>query len=420
MAYVIIGNSAAAIGAVEGIRKVDRETPITLVSSEPYHTYSRPLISYYLAGKVEESLMVYRKKDFYEKNGVKAILGCRAEALDVEKKSVKLANGQKLPYEKLLIATGGKPFIPPIAGLDKKNVKTFIKLDDVKEIDALVSRGSKVIILGAGLIGLKAAEALAEIGAEVVVVELAEYILSSILDEDAAKIVQKHLENKGIKFELGTTIEKVLGDEEVRAVELKNGSTYTCDLTIVAIGVRPNLELVEGTPVTTEAGIVVNDSMETNIPGIYAAGDVTQGYDMTYGEKRVLPILPNAYKQGETAGINMAGGNAKWAEGFAFNSISFFGLPMTTAGIVNPREEGYQELEKCEPENNLYKKLVLKDGKLVGHISLNCIERSGILTSFIREKVDITNIAEKLLNENGLIVLEEELRHRKLVGGGAA
>ncbi|KKM10197.1 pyridine nucleotide-disulfide oxidoreductase [Clostridiales bacterium PH28_bin88] len=421
MRYVIIGNSAAAVGAVEGIRRVDEENPITLISDEPYHTYSRPLISYYLAGKVTEGQMLYRQQDFYEKNKVEAMLGRRAAGIDVEGREVRLADGFCVPYDRLLIATGGKPFVPPLEGLDKENVFTFLKLGDVKKIKEVAAAGSRVVIIGAGLIGLKAAEALALMDVEITVVELANRVLSAILDEEAAGIVQGQMETRGIKFEMETTVERVLGEEKVTGAVLKNGKQVPCDFLVVAIGVVPNTEVAQGTPIKVNRGIVVDERMQTSVTGIYAAGDVSEGFDTVYGAHRVLPILPNAYRQGETAGMNMAGSAASYPGGFAMNSIGFFGLPMTTAGIIKPETPGFEVLVNSEPENQSYKKVVLKDNMVVGFISLNKIDRSGILTGLIRDRVDVERFKNYLVADDfGYLHFPPELRKARLLEGGLA
>ncbi|MBS4026472.1 MAG: NAD(P)/FAD-dependent oxidoreductase, partial [Clostridia bacterium] len=310
MHYVIIGNSVAAAGAIEGIRQVDQEGMITLFSDEPYHIYSRPLISYYLADKVTGEQMKYRPEDFYRKNKVTACLGEKITLVEPDKSQVVLARGEKVAYDKLLIATGGKPFIPPIEGLDKENVHTFLKWEEVKKIKEKIVGGKKqVVILGAGLIGLKAAEGLSGAGCQVTVVDLADRVLSAILDKQAAAVVQQHLEEHRLKFCLENTVSEVLGDQGVTWVVLKDGTQLPCDLLIVAIGVMPNVDVLGAeSKMEINRGILVNQQMETNITGIYAAGDVAEGLERLSQERRVLPILPNAYRQGEVAGINMAGG----------------------------------------------------------------------------------------------------------------
>ncbi|GAW92008.1 NAD(P)/FAD-dependent oxidoreductase [Calderihabitans maritimus] len=421
MHYVIIGNSAAGIGAVEGIRKVDSDNPITIISDEPYHTYSRPLISYYLAGKVSKEKMIYRKKEFYNQNRVEPLLGIKATKIDVTGKRVELENGEAVSYDRLLIATGSKPFVPPVDGLDKERVFTFLKLDDVEKIKEVARPGAKAVIIGAGLIGLKAAEALGLLGVQVTVVELADRVLSAILDGEAAAIVQQHLERQGICFELNTTAQKIHGEKQVTGVTLQNGKELTCDFLIIAIGVRPNIDLVEGTPVKVDRGIIVNEKMQTNVADIYAAGDVAQGFDIVYGQQRLIPILPGAYKQGETAGLNMAGKEVTYPGGFAMNSIGFFGLPMITAGIVNPEGEGYEVITLSQPEHQNYKKIILKEDRLVGFICLNKVDRAGILTSLINDQINVGPFKEALIREDfGYIYFPESVRKSRMLSGGVA
>jgi len=419
MKYVIVGNSAAAIGAVEGIRKVDKDSPITLISDEPYHTYSRPLISYYLAGKVSQEKMYYRNEDFYQVNKVETILGVKAEGLDAAEKVVTLLNGQKVGYDKLLIATGGKPFVPPNLILQKSGMYSFIKLDDVKEIEKIAKSGSKTVIIGAGLIGLKAAEGLAKLGVDITVVELANRVLSAILDEEAAAFVQDNLEEHGIKFELNTTADKILGEDKVSGVVLQNGKELECDFLIVAIGVVPNTDLVKGSEVKLNRGIVVDEHMETNVPGVYAAGDVSEGYDTIYKQQRVLPILPNAYRQGENAGKNMAGAESVYAGGFAMNSIGFFDYPMITAGIIKPEGDEFESLVQSDPACKSYKKIVLRQDVIVGFIYLNKVDRAGIITGLISDQVNVSTFKQALLEDDfGYIDFPVEERKVRMLKGG--
>ncbi|MFW5991849.1 MAG: NAD(P)/FAD-dependent oxidoreductase [Halanaerobiaceae bacterium] len=407
MEYLIIGNSAAGIGGVEGIRKCDPGGEIRIISREPYHTYSRPLISYYLAGGVDIEKMKYRPDDFYENNRVDVILNKEVVGLNTDDKKVILENDETYNYDRLLIAAGGSPFIPPIEGTSKNNVYTFLELDDAKEIkkaiDSLTFKGydsGKVIILGAGLIGLKAAEALTKLGLEVSVVELADRILSTILDKEAAAIIQSHLEERGINFYLSDTIKEFIGGREAVGAILKSGTTINCDLAVIAVGVRPNTSLVKDMEIAVNRGILVNDKLETSIEDVYAAGDVCEGYDMLRREKSVIPIWPGAYKEGYTAGQNMAGSKKVYKEGFARNSIGFFGLPMITAGLINPDGNNgtYDVFTEKSIEDKSYRKIIISRNKLMGFIYLNNIDRAGILTGLIKEQKDIRNIKEKILS----------------------
>lgn len=419
MNYVIIGNSAAAIGAVEGIRQVDREGRITVISDEKYHTYSRPLISYWLAGKVSEENMVYRNKNFYEVNSVTPVLGVKAAKIDFAAQKVALEDGTDISYDKLLIATGGKPIVPPMEGLDKKGIFSFIKFDDVKEIKEELTAGKKkAVVIGAGLIGLKAAEALNKSGVEVTVVELANRILPAILDEEAGAMVQEYLEKNGVKFALDNTVSRILGDNQVNGVVLQDGTELACDMLVVAIGVSPNTDLAKDSEVQINRGIVVNEKMESSVAGIYAAGDVSEGFDIIYGTNRVLPLLPNAYMQGEVAGRNMAGADTVFAGGLAMNAIGFGDLPMLTAGIIKPDSDQYEVVAKADPAKKVYRKVILKDGCIVGYICLNEVDRAGIMTGLIKDKVNVSAYKDKLLCPDfGYIDFPIDYRKSRLSGG---
>ncbi|WP_026487409.1 NAD(P)/FAD-dependent oxidoreductase [Caldanaerobius polysaccharolyticus] len=417
MRYVIIGNSAAAVGAIESIRKYDKDNEIMVISEEPYHVYSRPLISYFLGNKVEKDRMIYREQDFYQKNKVTTVLGCKATKVDTRAKEVLLEDGKKVGFDRLLVATGGKPFIPSVKGLDKENIHTFVKMDDAIRLKESAKPGSKAVVVGGGLIGFKASEGLRDLGVDVTVVELADRVLSAILDVQGGLMVQKRLERFGIHVITQNTVEEVVGDRKVKGVILKDGKMLECDNLIIAIGVVPNKEVVEGTDVAVNRGIIVDRHMMTNIPGIYAAGDVAEAYDMLAQQNRVIPIWPNAYMQGEVAGANMAGCDMIYDGSFAMNSIGFEDVHMITAGVINPPSEDYEVLVKADEQNTVYKKLVLKDNRLVGFIEIGKIDRAGIYTNLIKEKVDVSSFKDKLLKDDfGYVDLPKKYRKQKMLG----
>jgi len=420
MKYLIVGNSAAAIGAVEGIRRVDAAGEITLLAAEPYHTYSRPLISYYLSGKVTPEKMYYRDLNFYDRMRVRARLGETAKAVDPENAVVILESGEAVPYDKLLIATGGKPVCPPIPGRELEEVFFFHKWDDVKALEKALFPGAKVVVIGAGLIGLKATEALVKKQAEVRVVELSNRVLSAILDEEAASIVQRAFEHHGVSFHLNTTVAEICGQGgKVSGVRLTDGSEWQCDLVIIAIGVSPNTDIVQSTAIKVNRGIVVDAHLATSCTGIYAAGDVAEGYDKISGELRVIPILPNAYKQGYTAGMNMAGETVSYPGGFAMNSIGFFDLPMITAGLAKAEGREFTTLVHADHSHDCYKKVILRDGRIVGFILLNRIDRAGILTGLLEREVDVTPYQSDLLRDDfGYVYFPRDYRRQLLYKGG--
>jgi NAD(P)H-nitrite reductase large subunit len=416
MRIVIIGNSVAMVGAVEAIRKYDTSSEIVVISDETYHVYSRPLISYYLGNLVSEEKMIYREKDFYRKNKVETVFGIKAISIDERKKEVHLENGDSISFDKLLIATGGKPIIPPVEGLNKKNVHTFIKMDDAKKLKEAAKPGSKAVIVGGGLIGFKAAEGLHHLGVDVTIVELADRILSTILDAEGASLVSQSLQNDGIKIITGTTVDKIIGDEYVKGVLLKNGQELEADNLIIAIGVVPNVDVVRNTSISINRGILVDNTMKTSVEDVYAAGDVAEGYDMLVESNRVVPIWPNAYMQGEIAGYNMIGINKSFKGIFPMNSIGYKNTNMITAGITNPQQEEFEIISKIDHNRKYYKKFVVKENRLVGFILINDIDRAGLFTGFIKNETDITPFKKYLLNDDfGFIYLPKKLRKAKML-----
>ncbi|MCX7795149.1 MAG: FAD-dependent oxidoreductase [bacterium] len=414
MRYVIIGNSIASAGCIEGIRRVDSEGEIIIISDEPYHIYSRPLISYWLSKKVKD--ISYRPVDYYEKYRVTPILGKKVIQVDFESKEVILENGEKIKYDKLLIATGGKPFIPNIPGLDKKNIFTFIRFDDVKKINEVIFDGAKVIVIGAGLSGLKAVEALIKRNCKVTVVELAGRILGSILDEDGARMVQEIFEEKGVIFLLENSVVEIFGEEKVREILLKSGEALPADILIFAIGVVPNVDIFRGTKLKINRGILVNERMETNIPDVYSAGDVVEALDLLTNEDRVIPILPNAYMQGEIAGLNMAGREVKYSGSFSMNSIGFFDVHIMSAGIINPPAE-VEVIKRIDLERKIYRKLYIRGGKILGFMFINSIDRTGMIVDLIKNRIDVSNFKDRLLSDNfGFLDLPKEFRKEKILG----
>ncbi|MGI1690367.1 NAD(P)/FAD-dependent oxidoreductase [Thermoanaerobacter uzonensis] len=416
MRIVIIGNSVAMVGAVEAIRKYDTSSEIIVISDETYHVYSRPLISYYLGNLVSEDKMIYREKDFYRKNKVETVFGIKAISIDERKKEVHLENGDSISFDKLLIATGGKPIIPPVEGLNKINVHTFIKMDDAKKLKGAAKPGSKAVIVGGGLIGFKAAEGLHHLGVDVTIVELADRILSTILDAKGASLVSQSLQNDGIKIITGTTVDKIIGNEYVKGVLLKNGQELEADNLIIAIGVVPNVDVVRNTSISINRGILVDNTMKTSVEDVYAAGDVAEGYDMLVESNRVVPIWPNAYMQGEIAGFNMIGINKNFKGIFPMNSIGYKNTNMITAGITNPQQEEFEIISKIDHNRRSYKKFVVKENRLVGFILINDIDRAGLFTGFIKNETDITPFKKYILNDDfGFIYLPKELRRAKML-----
>ncbi|MGB9841332.1 MAG: NAD(P)/FAD-dependent oxidoreductase [Candidatus Bathyarchaeales archaeon] len=416
--YVIIGASAAGISAADAIREVDPVGTITVISEETCPPYSRPMISDLVSGKADFEKMLCRDRQFWAKNNLQALAGQRAVGLNLNEKYVMLDNGTCVSFEKLLIATGGKPFVPKIEGADKEGVFTFTKLSDAETLAAAIKKARSAVVVGGGLIGVSVAEALVKRGLKVSIVELQDKILSLILDAAASEMITNVMEHAGVTIVTGQSVQRILGkpedDRAVGGALLTSGSQIQCDIVIIAIGVVPRTELVLGTDVKTNRGILVDHFMRTSVPDVYASGDVAEAYDFISGENRLLPLWPLAQLEGKIAGYNMAGKKAEYPGGTAMSALKYFGIPIISIGLVNPKNpEGYEILTRHEPAKRLYKKIVLKDDVIVGILLLNDIERAGILFNLMKNGVNVKKFKQALLSENfGLAALPSSLRKR--------
>jgi NAD(P)H-nitrite reductase large subunit len=420
--YVIVGASAAGIGAVEAIREVDPASTVTVISEEPCPQYSRPMISDLVSGKANFEKMMCREDEFWEKNEVQALTGRTAVSLNLAEKWVALDKGDHVNFEKLLIATGGKPFVPKIEGADKEGVFTFTTLSDAESLVAKIETAKNAVVVGGGLIGVSVTEALVKRGLKVTMVELKDTILSLILDPTASQMVENVIRKAGVTIVTGQSVQRVTGKPEddniVGGAVLTGGEQVPCDLVIIAIGVIPRLELVSGTDVKTNRGILVDRFMRTSVSDVYASGDVAEAYDFLYGENRLLPLWPLAQLEGKVAGYNMAGKKAEYPGGTAMSALKYFGIPIISIGIANPKEDDtYESLVKHDPERNLYKKIVLKDNVIVGITLVNDIEQAGVLFHLMKNGANVKKFKQELLSEDFCLATLPRSLRRKIYPG---
>ncbi len=417
MKYVVIGASAAGLAAAEQIRKTDSEGEITVLTNEAYYPYSRPSISYYLKDKVAQKDMPLRRKQLFAERRINVVTNSEVTSIDRKEKTVKCKN-KKYPYDKLCIATGSKPFVPPMENISgKDNAFTFLDFASAKAIKAAANSNSKAVVIGAGLIGLKAAEGLVKICKSVDVVELAPRVLPSILDDKAAKIVKKHLEENNIKIHLENTVVKVKSKgRKITGVVLGNDKQMPCDLLVIAVGVRPQTELAENAGLETERGIITDcKTMQTSDKDIYAAGDCVVSTDMLDNSKKIIALWPNAVNQGIAAGSQMAGGEEIFTSSYSVNAIDFFGMRICTCGLINAKSDKYSE--KISQTENTYKRLIFEGNRLVGFVLINSSENAGIYTSLISNKVDVSTLEGDIMSSPSLFLFNKEVRKSKLTGG---
>lgn len=378
MRYVIIGTGAAGITAAEELRKQHSEAQIVMISSDE-QVHSRCMLHKYLSHERTAEELDFTQDGFFEKNRISQVHG-KVVSVDTDSKSVCLETGEKVPYDKLLIASGANSSIPPVGDLRKAvNVCGLRHLSDARKIDALAEKAEKILIIGSGLVGLDAAYGLLERGKKVTVVEMADQILPVQLDAHAAGAYQELFEKAGATFYLGKSAKEAPCGEDgnIRAVTLDTGEMIPCDLVIVAAGVRPATEFLDGSGIRTDRGVQVNSYMETNCADVYAAGDVTG----------LSGIWPNAMKQGKTAAQNMCGGRVEYTDTFAQkNTINFFGLVTLCLGALHPAD-GDKVL--VEEDMRVYRRAIIRDGKLLGILLQGDISNSGIWQYIIKNGIDV-------------------------------
>ncbi len=400
MKYVIIGNSAAAAGAIESIRKEDKEGTVTVISNEKEHIYSRPLIAHYLAGEVEEDRMPYRPLDFYEKNKVETLLGVEATKLDPDAKKIYTSQGE-VTYDRLLLTTGSKATVLPVEGMDLEGVSTFQTFEQAQAIKNKLTPGVKAVVIGAGLIGMRAAYGLFEAGAHVTIVELLPRILSRVLDETGSAMTEKVMEQGGLKIKTGRKVEKLSGAGKLEKVILDGGEEIPAEIAIIATGVAPDLELAKNTGIRTNKGILVNQYFQTNYSDIYAAGDVAETYDIPRDKKMVNANWPNAHEQGRYAGTCMTGKMIPYPGSIGMNSVSFFGVPVISLGLFDPEAENEKAETKAKqiPEHNIYTKLVFQDNRLKGAVFIGDLHHCGAVKDLIKDQMLVGVIKDTIIEE---------------------
>lgn len=403
--YVIVGSSIAAISAVKALRKTDADGSLAIISEELNPTYSRPLIYEFLCKKIKEKELNFCESDFFNLFKAEPLLGIKALAVHTGACRVHLSNGEEIGYKKLLIATGGKPITPPIKGMDFKNVFHFTNLSDAKKIVRSLSTIQTCLIIGGGLIGLQAAEAFLNMGKKVHVVELLDRLLAPILDKEGSAVVQEVFTKHGAVIHTSVAAQEILGgtNKKVMAVKLNSGEEIPADLVVVAVGVRPNTDLVQGTQIAINKGILVDEHMETSLKGIYAAGDVAEGYDMIINARRPILTWSNGYAQGRIAGANMAGNKTEFLGGLAQNTAKHFDVSFASAGLHTPPEsKDFEVLSELSPDRRFYKKLVVKDHRVVGLIGIGKpVERSGIFQGLIKSRTSINGLLPSLFQKWG-------------------
>ena len=390
---VIIGNSAAALSAVETIIKSDSNSSVTMICDEKGPAYSRVLISYLISEEMTKERMYLKDMNFYKMNNIKTIFGNRAVKILPKEKGVILENNKIIKYDRLLIATGARPYFPDIKGIEKDGVFGLRTIPDAISIHQRVKMAKRAVILGGGLISLKASLAIHKHDLDITLIVGSNQILLQMLDYRSASFIRESLEKKGYKALTSSDVREIGGSNgKVEEVVLTSGKRIPADIVIVGKGIVPNTELVEDTGIELDKGIIVNDYMETNIKDIYAAGDVAQGSDLVRKGKYITGTWPVAIAQGRIAGYNFVGRKKKYIGALVMNVIDVYGITVASVGITHLPENksGYEEVV-IEGQNN-YKKLVIRNNLIVGGVFIGDIKISGLILSLIRKRVSLDRL----------------------------
>ncbi|HSO27730.1 MAG TPA: FAD-dependent oxidoreductase [Anaerolineales bacterium] len=413
MEYVILGSGVAGVAAVEAIRQQDPAGRITLVTEDAFGYYSRPGLAYYLTGELDEKLLFpFQEQDFKRLN-IRWVVG-RVERLALAERAIRLHDGQQLAYDRLLLAVGAQAAQLNLPGCDLQGVLKLDNLADARSILQQARRGRRAVVIGGGITALELVEGLVARRVKTHYFLRGERYWSNVLDETESRIIEQRLKEEGVQIHYHTELGEIIGKSgRIAGVRTKKGETLACDLLAVAIGIRPRLELVQDTPIKTERGILVNEHLETNVPGVFAAGDVAQVYDPLSGKSVLDSLWGPAREQGFTAGLNMAGRKQAYHKSAPFNVTRLANLTTTIIGavgrgsdrdllnIARGDSETWRELPDAiasQSDFDVNRLRVMIDGdKLIGAIVMGDQTLSSPLNHLIREQVSIQPIHGRLM-----------------------
>lgn len=388
MAYVVVGASAAGINAAKTLREINKDIEIILVSKDEY-VYSRCILHHFLDGRRDIEDLDFSPGEFFKKYDIKWMKGVEVTGIDTKEKKLKLDNGEDLPYEKVVLATGASSFLPPIENLrTANNVIGLRNLDDAIRIKEIAPKVKNIIILGAGLVGVDAMAGLLDYDAKVTMIEMGDRILPLQLDHYAANVYIERLKEEGVDFRFNVRAEKVIVDENNNpvAIKLNTGEEVPGELIIACTGVRSNVGFLEGSGIECDKfGLIFNPKGETNVKDVYGAGDIS-------GRN---PIWPTAVKEGLIAANNMCNKDIYMEDFFGSkNTMNFCGVATMSLGTVIKPDDTYEEAVEIKGKD--YKKIIHKNGTIYGAIVQGDLSYVGVLTQLIKDKINIDRVKKPI------------------------
>jgi len=400
--FVIIGNGGAGISAIQAIRSIDKKSDITIISKEKYPAYSPCSLPNLIGGEIDKSTILRFDKNFYKSYNVKFVKNTEIIQILPDNKKIIDSKGNSINFDKLLIAAGAKPItLKEMKGINLEGVHIMGTLDSAIGIINHIKKGVKhAVVIGGGFMGIETATMLKLRGIKVTIVEMLPYILSRMIDSDISKKVSDILKNNGIKLILNNTVKSVNGKKIVESVSIDN-KKISCDMVVLAIGVSPNTDIVKDSEIKVNKGIIVNSKMKTNKKDIFAAGDITEVWEQIEGRKGSFAIWPNAIEQGRIAGLNITGENIEYTGAEVVNVLDVFNTPIVAMGQTSKEIGKCKTISRFTPQTS--KKILLKNNKIVGLQFIGTIRNTGTFYSLMKKGSDVSNILNRLLDDNFFI-----------------
>jgi nitrite reductase (NADH) large subunit len=390
---VVIGNGMSGMWTVEELlAHAPRRYDITVIGAEPHPNYSRILLSSVLAGEKRFDEIVLNSPAWYEENGIRLIVGKSATAIDRATRRVILADGSTVIYDKLLLATGSKTLAPPINGLGLPNVRAFRDIADVEAMIGAANSIRRAVVIGGGLLGLEAAWGLRRRGMSVSVVHLMPTLMERQLDIAAGALLHRELERRGIAFFTNSQTEQIVGSEQAEAVLLADGRRIPADFVVLAVGIRPNIDLARDAGLGVNRGVLVGDDMATSDPDIYAVGECIEHNGQTFG--LVAPIR----EQTKVCGARLAGDTATaYVPPPAFTSLKITGVDVSSAGVLASADDTDEEITLHDAKGGLYKKLIVRNDRVVGSVLYGSVSDGPWYVQSMRDGVDVSAIRDQIV-----------------------